>query len=138
MRIGFCNGCFDLFHEGHFHFLASAAEHCDYLIVALNSDESVARLKGAARPRQVWPERMEGLMETQLVDAVIPSDGYEQGLIVHIRPHVVIRGYDQSADITSGTAQVAHGIGCDIVRISHLEGHSTTLQIQRAASKTNA
>lgn len=138
MKIGFCCGCFDLFHEGHYHFLASAAQHCDYLIVAVNSDESVAKLKGPARPRQAWALRAEEVMETCLVDAVIPSDGYEEGLIVHIRPQVLIRGYDQPVDITRGIAQVANGIGCEIIHISHLEGHSTSLQIQRAASKTNA
>lgn len=115
---------FDLFHPGHQHFLEQAGALCDYLIVAVNSDASVKRLKGENRPLQPIEARIANVM--LFADAVIPFDGYEQGLIVHIKPEVVFRGYDHSIDTTMGTAQLAQGCGCDIVQIGHLPGWSTT------------
>lgn len=71
-------------------------------------------------------KRIEELIESGYVDAAIPFDGFEEGLIVHIKPDVVFIGYDHSDDFTTGTAQLAKGIGCDIVKIGHLPGFSTT------------
>jgi rfaE bifunctional protein nucleotidyltransferase chain/domain len=124
MRIGMANGCFDCFHKGHQHFLESAYEHCDYLIVAVNSDLSVRKLKGPDRPIENIDTRIS--MVQLFSDAVIPFDGYEEGLLVHIKPNVYFRGYDHVIDRCRGTSQVAQGIGCDIVQISHLPGYSTT------------
>jgi D-beta-D-heptose 7-phosphate kinase/D-beta-D-heptose 1-phosphate adenosyltransferase len=130
MRIGFANGCFDLFHGGHKHFLMQCSQQCQYLIVAVNSDKSVGRLKGPTRPVDNMQIRMHNVHKYS--DAVIPFDGYEEGLIVHIKPQVIFRGYDHSTDITMGTAQLAHGVGCDIVQISHLPGFSTTRILNEA------
>jgi rfaE bifunctional protein nucleotidyltransferase chain/domain len=129
-RIGFANGVFDLLHLGHIHFLRQCLHQCDYLIVAVNSDVSVKRLKGLSRPRETLQQRMTALRP--YVDAVIPFDGYEEGLIVHIKPQIFFRGSDHSIDVTAGSPQVANGIGCAIVQISHLPGYSTTGLINEA------
>ncbi len=130
MIVGFTNGCFDILHKGHEYFLAECARQCDHLVVAINSDESIAKLKGSDRPVESLPRRL-----TKLDDcvaglttsyAIIPFDGYEEGLIVHIRPNVLFRGYDHEITPWRGTAQVAHGIGCAIVQVGHLPGYSTT------------
>jgi D-beta-D-heptose 7-phosphate kinase/D-beta-D-heptose 1-phosphate adenosyltransferase len=124
MLIGFANGVFDLFHSGHKHFLMRCSQQCQYLIVAVNSDESVKRLKGDTRPVHTYAQRMHNI--ARYCDAVIPFDGYEEGLIVHIRPQVLFKGYDHHFDPTRGSAQVAKGIGCAIVQINELPGYSTT------------
>lgn len=147
MKVGFTNGCFDLFHDGHHHYLASAKLHCDYLIVALNSDASVQRLKGATRPRQEWPVRMEAVMETGLVDAVIPFEGRWEKLVMEIRPQVVFQGaeYNRGGDAhvlavrRTGWKCEAHAMDViPIIYIERLEGFSTSLQIESLAAKTNA
>lgn len=151
MKIGLTNGCFDLFHQGHFHFLARAKEHCDYLIVALNSDASVQRQKGITRPRQAWPLRFEAVMETGLIDAVIPFEGRWDVLALEIRPAVVFQGEEyRPKDSLPGVAGSlcmrkigwkTEGHGFDVVPIIYIErlpGYSTSLQIDALAAKTNA
>jgi len=128
--IGFANGCFDKFHEGHRHFLTSCREHCEYLIVAVNSDEWCRQHKGPDRPVDDVRTRM--MHVRQLAEAAIPFDGYEEGLIVHIRPNFLFRGYDHPIRPERGTCQVANGIGCAIVKIAHLPGYSTTELIHAA------
>lgn len=129
MKIGLTNGCFDLFHEGHFHYLASCKEHCDYLIVALNSDNSVTRLKGRDRPRQTWVTRCMAVMESGLVEAIIPFEERWQMLAIEMRPDVIFQGAEYRP------------LAFDVVPIIYIErlpGFSTSLQIQSAAAKTNA
>lgn len=150
MKIGQTNGCFDLFHEGHFHYLARCKEQCDYLIVALNSDASVKRLKGPDRPRQAWGVRMVEVMETGLVDAVIPFEGRWDALALELRPHVVFQGEEyKKADALGDTATLgfrkigwkSEGHGFDVVPIIYIErlpGFSTSLQIAALSSKTDA
>lgn len=129
MRIGFANGCFSLFHEGHRYFLTHCRKHCEYLIVAVNTDE-YCQAKHPGSPVEPLVQRM--MHVRQLAEAVIPFDGYEEGLIVHIRPDVVFRGYDHILDVSRGTCQVAKGVGCAIVQIEHLPGYSTTELIHAA------
>ena len=128
MIIGFTNGCFDLFHEGHRHFLSSCRKHCDYLIVSVNHDEWVKQHKGSDRPYDKLKQRMFHVRA--YAEAAIPFDGYEEGLIVHICPDVIFRGYDHPTKPDRGTCQVANGIGCAIIQISHLPGYSTTSLIE--------
>lgn len=147
MNVGLTNGCFDLFHDGHFHHLARCKEACDYLIVALNSDASVKRNKGPARPRQDWGTRMTAVMETGLVDAVIPFEGRWEHLALEIRPAVVFQGAQyRPADATTsllGMRKVGwktEGHGFDlvpIIYIERIEGFSTSLQIAKLAAKTS-
>ena len=137
MRVGLVNGVFDLFHDGHRFMLREAAMQCDLLIVAVNHDKWVTQHKGEGRPFDYLEARMKHIRnfarQLPCIVSVIPFDGYEEGLIVHIHPDVVFKGYDHGAHHTpdkghylSGSAQVAKGIGCDIVHIGHLPGYSTT------------
>jgi cytidyltransferase-like protein len=152
MKIGLTNGCFDMFHDGHHHYLARCKEGCDYLIVAINSDASVQRLKGVARPRQEWRIRVENVMETGLVDAVIPFEGRWEKLALEMRPHVVFQGEEYRKEVGEGAAGHTvlgmrkigwkeEGHGFDLVPILYIErlpGFSTSLQIDALTTKTNA
>ncbi len=142
MRIGFCNGCFDLFHDGHKEMLTFATHHCDYLIVALNSDASVSRLKGEGRPVWNWSRRMTAISAYLdygygLPHAIVPFEGREGNLIMEIRPDVVIVGYDHAP---AGESVLAiRGIGwkngapikrIPVVVAPHVEGVSTTRLVE--------
>jgi cytidyltransferase-like protein len=118
MRVGFCNGCWDNLHPGHDFFLRRAREHCDWLIVAVNSDESIRRLKGATRPFRPLAQRMLDLDRTCCAAAIIPFEGDPIPLLDQIQPHVLIRGEDQSSE--------GHEYAVDFVRIPRLNGYSTT------------
>jgi len=147
VKVGLTNGCFDLFHEGHFHYLARCKEGCDYLIVALNSDASVKRNKGGARPRQEWGTRMSAVMETGLVDAVIPFEGRWEALALEIRPAVIFQGVEYRRGEGEGEVLGMRKIGwkteghgfdvVPIIFIERLEGFSTSLQIAKLAAKTS-
>ena len=146
MRVGLANGCFDLLHEGHLYFLAEASKHCDYLIVAVNSDRSVARLKGADRPVQDLATRMYEIQAqaSPWVDAIIKFDGSVDRLVMAIRPDVVIKGYDHGneqfmAMHVPGWKEGANAMDIvTVVRIAHLPGYSTSLQLAMAKAKTSA
>lgn len=129
MRLGFANGCWDLFHAGHKHFLMLASQQCEYLIVAVNSDASVERLKGFPRPYDCLHKRMTAVR--RYADSVIPFEGREEKLIMEIRPHVVFKGYDHSspeflAMRKPGWKESGEWDRVEIVQISHLPGFSTT------------
>lgn len=136
MIVGFTNGCFDLFHEGHRHFLTHCRYHCGYLVVAVNSDAWCREHKGAGRPHdEIWTRMMH---VRQIAEAVFPFDGYEEGLLVHIRPHVFFKGYDHALGgqpYSRGSAQIATGIGAEVIRISQLEGFSTTQELAQLQAK---
>lgn len=118
MKIGLCNGCFDLYHEGHRYFLQEARKHCDYLIVAVNDDYSVNRLKGAGRPAWNLERRLRVLTGNPSVSAAIPFDGDSMRLILALWPNVVIRGGDQS--------DIAEIMGIEYIKIPRISGPSTT------------
>lgn len=139
MRIGFTNGCFDKFHRGHMHFLEETQDHCDYLIVAVNSDESVRRLKGNDRPVDRLETRMAKVAEfcVEWQYAVIPFEGREEKLIMEIRPHVVFKGYDHSPAEFLAMRKPGwkeHGLWdtVKVIQISHLPGFSTTRILNEA------
>lgn len=142
MKIGLANGCFDLFHDGHHHYLARCKEHCDYLIVAVNSDDSVRRNKGPTRPRQAWAMRAENLMETGLIDAVIPFEGRWDVLALELRPAVIFQGEEHRLEVQATVLGLRRndwkeaGHGFDVVPIIYIErlpGYSTSLQIDALA-----
>lgn len=93
-RIGITTGCFDLFHPGHAAMLRECMKHCDYLIVGVNTDESIRRLKGPDRPRQHLGERMDNVIN--FADMAFAFDGDHEKLL-QFGPHVAIRGWDQDA-----------------------------------------
>lgn len=95
MVVGFTNGCFDLLHPGHEHFLTECRRHCDYLVVGVNSDESVRRLKGEGRPIQSLRTRKSALRTWADEVWSFWEDTPEQ-LIRRVKPHVILKGGDYS------------------------------------------
>ena len=103
-KIAFTNGCFDLLHPGHIHVLRQAAATADRLVVGLNSDASVRRLKGDTRPLQRAEQRAAALAAFDLVDAVcIFEEDTPQNLISLLQPDFIVKGGDyQPADVIGG------------------------------------
>lgn len=110
--VGFTNGCFDLLHAGHIALLAGARAQCDRLIVGLNSDASVSRLKGAQRPIQQEAARATVLAALQMVDAVVAFEGDTPlSLITRLAPDVLVKGADYTLDRVVGREVVEAGGG---------------------------
>jgi len=132
LRIGFTNGCFDLLHPGHVKVLAGARAACDRLVVGLNSDDSVRRLKGPQRPVQDEHARAEVLAALEAVDLVVvfPQDT-PAALIRRIRPKVLVKGGDYRPEDVVGR-DIVEADGGEVVIVSLAEGHSTTGLIARA------
>lgn len=130
-RIGFTNGCFDLLHAGHVQLLEKAKELCDILVVGLNSDSSVKRLKGNKRPIQPESTRSLVLSSLSCVDFVIifDEDTPEQ-LIKQIRPDILVKGADYEKKEIIGKSFV-ESYGGKVVLIPLVEGVSTTLLINQ-------
>ncbi len=130
-RVGFANGCFDLLHPGHIHLLDQAAAACDRLVVGLNSDQSVRRLKGERRPVQSESARATVLASLASVDAVtIFADDTPIALIEAIRPDVLVKGADYRIDQVVGGAFV-QSYGGRVLLAGLAAGHSTTATIAR-------
>jgi len=133
-RVGFTNGCFDLLHPGHIRILQGARRTCDKLIVGLNSDSSIVRLKGNGRPVQSEAARAEVIGALGCVDAVVL---FEQDtpfeLIRCLEPDVLIKGADYAEDQIVG-ADLVRARGGRIERIPLKDGHSTTRLIEKAFS----
>ena len=132
LRIGFTNGCFDILHPGHVKLLTAARATCDRLIVGLNSDASVKRLKGADRPVQNERARSEVLAALEAVDLVVLFDeDTPLNLITQIKPGVLVKGADYTREQVVGHEIVeAHGGEVRLVEI--LQGFSTTSLVARA------
>ena len=131
----FTNGCFDLLHSGHVTLLEVAAGEGDLLIVGLNSDSSVRRLKGEGRPVQLEAERAEALLEIEEVNVVtIFSENTPLELIDSIKPDVLVKGGDYSSDEIVG-ADIVLSRGGEVVRVPLLEGISTTRIIKERVGK---
>jgi D-beta-D-heptose 7-phosphate kinase/D-beta-D-heptose 1-phosphate adenosyltransferase len=132
LRVGFTNGCFDILHPGHVKVLTAARGACDRLIVGLNSDASVRRLKGAGRPVQEERARAEVLAALEAIDlVVIFEDDTPIELITRIKPSVLVKGGDYTRDQVVGREVVEAG-GGEILLVDILEGFSTTSLVQRA------
>jgi D-beta-D-heptose 7-phosphate kinase/D-beta-D-heptose 1-phosphate adenosyltransferase len=131
LTVGFTNGCFDLIHPGHVQLLCEARSRCDRLIVGLNSDASVRRLKGAARPVQPEAARSVVLAGLAFVDAVVLfAQDTPIELIAHIRPDVLVKGADYRIDEVVGR-EVVESYGGRVVLVDLLPDSSTTLIIDR-------
>ena len=132
LRVGFTNGCFDILHPGHVRVLTQARAACDRLIVGLNSDASVRRLKGADRPVQDERARAEVLAALEAVDLVaIFHEDTPLKLITHINPSVLVKGGDYTREQVVGHEIVAAN-GGEVVLVEILPGHSTTSLVKRA------
>lgn len=130
-RVVFTNGVFDLLHPGHVDVLVGARRRGDALVVGLNSDASVVRLKGPERPIRSESERAHVLAALESVDAVtIFEEDTPLELIRALRPDVLVKGGDYSLETVVG-AQDVRGWGGEVVIISLTAGHSTTRTIER-------
>ena len=134
LRIGFTNGCFDLLHPGHVALLRQARSVCDRLIVGLNTDQSVQRLKGKDRPIQTESDRADVLAALSVVDAVVAFDeDTPLTLIEAIRPDVLIKGKDYTLAQVVGADSV-QSYGGDVFLADLRPGYSTTKTVGRLAS----
>ena len=130
-QIGFTNGCFDLLHPGHVRLLKKARAGCDRLIVGLNTDASVKRLKGPHRPIQNETARATVLASLSAVDLVILFDeDTPLGLIEALRPNKLFKGADYRIDEVVG-ADLVHQYGGQVIMIDLEQGFSTTGIIER-------
>ena len=131
LRVGFANGCFDLIHPGHVHLLRQARAACDRLVVALNTDASVRRLKGPTRPVQNETARATVMASLAPVDLVVLFDqDTPLELVRTLRPHVLVKGADYRVEDVVGAAEV-QSWGGKVVLVDLQEGHSTTGTIRR-------
>src|SRR5262249_50485016 len=128
------NGCFDLLHPGHIKVLAHARAACDRLIVGLNGDASVTRLKGKGRPVQDQHARAELLAALEAVDLVVvfPEDT-PLSLIRRVRPNVLVKGGDYKREQVVGH-EIVEADGGEVVLVDLAPGHSTTDMIRRSRS----
>lgn len=127
----FTNGVFDLLHPGHIDVMRAARDQGDVLVVGLNSDSSVKRLKGEARPVRNERERAYVLAALECVDAVVLfEEDTPLELIRELRPDVLVKGGDYSVDTVVGAADVT-ARGGEVVIVPLTPGHSTTSTIQR-------
>jgi len=131
LTVGFTNGCFDLLHPGHVSILAQARAACDRLVVGLNSDASVQRLKGPTRPVQSEAARATVLSSLASVDlVVIFGEDTPLSLIETVRPDVLVKGADYTVATVVG-ADLVQGWGGKVVLAELVEGQSTTNTIRR-------
>ncbi|MBR0798227.1 D-glycero-beta-D-manno-heptose-7-phosphate kinase [Bradyrhizobium jicamae] len=132
LRVGFTNGCFDILHPGHVKVLTAARGACDRLIVGLNSDASVKRLKGEGRPVQNETARAEVLAALEAVDLVaIFEEDTPLKLITAIKPSVLVKGGDYTRDAVVGH-EIVEAYGGEVMLVDTLQGHSTTSLVNRA------
>ncbi len=125
--IVFTNGCFDLLHKGHLHVLNEAKKHGDILIVAVNNDASVKKLKGETRPIENLETRLKNLSKLDTIDFLISfSEETPIRLIEKIKPTILIKGSDYKKENVVGKE-----FAQQVVIVSLLEGFSTTNQINK-------
>ncbi len=130
-RVVMTNGCFDLVHAGHVRYLQEAAQLGDRLVVAVNSDESVRRLKGETRPIVPLEARMEVLAALNCVDWVIPfEEDTPERLICAVKPDVLVKGGDYRPEEIAGARCVQEN-GGEVKVLSFWDGFSTTHIVER-------
>ncbi|MCS7204915.1 MAG: D-glycero-beta-D-manno-heptose 1-phosphate adenylyltransferase [Leptospiraceae bacterium] len=130
-RIVFTNGCFDILHRGHVYYLAKAKELGDILIIGINSDESVRRLKGQNRPINTLQDRMFLLASLEFVDYVtFFSEETPIELIKVIQPHIHVKGGDYQKEQLPETP-IVEQYGGNVKIIPYVKGYSTTNIITR-------
>lgn len=131
-KIAFTNGVFDIIHQGHIFSLSQAAKEADYLIVGLNADASVKRLKGETRPVNNQDSRALVLASLIMVDAVVLfEEDTPLELIKAIMPDVIIKGGDYTVEQVAGAKEIIANGGRVVIN-PILEGFSTTSIIEQA------
>ncbi len=131
-KVVFTNGCFDLLHVGHVRYLEEAKKLGDFLVIGVNADESVKRLKGPTRPIQNQSDRAEILKALKSVDeTVIFVEDTPENLIKQIKPDILVKGGDWSVDqIVGGT--FVQSYGGQVCSLNFVDGKSTTKIIEKA------
>jgi rfaE bifunctional protein nucleotidyltransferase chain/domain len=130
-KIVFTNGCFDILHHGHLDLLAKAADQGNVLIVGVNSDASVKRLKGDERPVNHEQDRLFQLASLLCIDAVVLFDeDTPQRLIELVQPDVLVKGGDYTIDTIVGAQQVL-AAGGRVEVVPFVDGYSTSALISR-------
>jgi D-beta-D-heptose 7-phosphate kinase / D-beta-D-heptose 1-phosphate adenosyltransferase len=130
-KVGFTNGCFDLLHPGHVHLLEQCRALCDRLIVGINADASVKRLKGPTRPAQNEAARAAVLASLASVDLVcLFEEDTPMEILKLIKPDLLIKGADYTRETVVGAAEV-ESWGGTVALAELLPGHSTTATLAR-------
>ena len=130
-KIVFTNGCFDIIHAGHVRYLTTAKNFGDELIVGLNTDESVRRLKGDSRPINSQDDRAEVLLGLKAVDHVIFfGEQTAENLIAEVKPDVYVKGGDYTLE-TLPEAKIVHGCGGRVEFVNLVAGRSTTNVVKK-------
>ena len=134
-KIVFTNGCFDVIHSGHIHTLKEAKKHGDILILGLNSDSSIKRLKGPNRPILSEQERVEILKSLEFIDYIVVFDeDTPLNIIKEIKPDILVKGADYKDKLIVGKKEVEK-YGGKVVLINLIEGKSTTNIIKKIKEK---
>ena len=130
-KVSFTNGCFDVLHAGHLLSLNEAAAHADYLIVAINSDASIASIKGEGRPINKAEDRAMLLASMAIIDAVVIFDEPTPlKTIQALLPDVLVKGGDYSVDQVVGAKEVREH-GGEVIINPILEGYSSTATLEK-------
>ncbi|HAA12386.1 MAG TPA: D-glycero-beta-D-manno-heptose 1-phosphate adenylyltransferase [Cytophagales bacterium] len=130
-KVVFTNGCFDILHLGHVDYIEKARELGDRLILGLNSDASVSRLKGPSRPLVHEQDRARVMAALQSVDAVVLfGEDTPLQLIQRLLPDVLVKGGDYTVDTIVGASEVLDAGGA-VQTIAFVEGRSTTTLVQK-------
>jgi rfaE bifunctional protein nucleotidyltransferase chain/domain len=131
----FTNGCFDVLHRGHVGYLAEAGRLGDVLVVAVNSDASVRRLKGAGRPVNPVEDRVAVLAALGSVDHVVVFDeDSPRDLIALVRPDLYVKGGDYPPELIP-EASLVHRLGGEVRALEYLPDRSTSRIIERIRSR---
>lgn len=134
LKVGFTNGCFDLLHPGHISLIEQSANHCDRLILGLNSDSSVKRLKGESRPVQSEVSRATVLAAlAKVAMVVIFSEDTPLDLINSLKPDILVKGADYTVDTVVGASEV-QSWGGKVILADLVKGQSTTNTIENLSS----
>lgn len=125
-KVVFTNGCFDILHRGHIEYLAKASSYGNILVIGMNTDDSVRKIKGPSRPFQDEKSRSLILASLHFVNAVVLfSEETPYNLINKIKPDVLIKGADYKPENIVGYDLVKER-GGEIITIEFIEGHSST------------
>jgi D-beta-D-heptose 7-phosphate kinase/D-beta-D-heptose 1-phosphate adenosyltransferase len=134
-RIVLTNGCFDILHSGHITYLNAAKAQGDVLVVGLNTDAGVRRLKGAARPINPLEERAQVLAGLSSVDHVVAFDENTPAELARaVRPHVFVKGGDYTLD-RMPEAEVVRALGGEVRILPYVRDRSTTSVIERVRDR---
>ena len=134
-KIAFTNGCFDILHYGHVKYLEDAKKSADYLIVAVNSDDSVKRLKGVKRPLCVLNDRMKVLSGLSSVDYIVSfNEDTPLEIIQYLKPDILIKGADYKIKDIVGN-DIVRSYGGTVKSVEYLKGLSVTSLIKKIVTR---